>query len=444
MPETIATADRIKSLFDHLGLDRAHVAACMSGDWGEFAVTHADRFCSLTVVSPHLNKGIPETLDAFAAPSLVITGDQGSPAWQAKTLADKFRDGKLAELHGYASPSWADVVADRRDEIATVLGEFHAAAERQHGAPTIVTAQGSGEVAGLHYRIDGQGPALVLLPLSLAPSQWEPLVAHLSQRFCVIRLGGPHLGIVPLLEGRAQSGYGDLTSNVLAQADAAAATSILEVGCGSGAVLRPLVKRLGSDRSLVGADINPYLLSVAQDLAKRDGLSDRIRLEQANAEALPFDDASFDLTFCFTVLEEGDADRMLQELARVTRPGGRVAVLTRANDIDWPINLPVSRELRQKLAALGPATGAGVGARGCADYSLYARVTSVGLTPLKMGPQFAIYRNDERMSDVIRRVVAALPADEAQICRAAIRQGEADGMLFAAEPFHCAVAARSY
>ena len=50
--------------------------------------------------------------------------------------------------------------------------------------------EGEGEIAGISYRIRGVGPPLVLLPMFLAPSQWEPLVPRLSERYCTITLGG--------------------------------------------------------------------------------------------------------------------------------------------------------------------------------------------------------------------------------------------------------------
>jgi SAM-dependent methyltransferase len=177
-------------------------------------------------------------------------------------------------------------------------------------------------------------------------------------------------------------------------------------------------------------------------LAAKDGL-DAIRFEAADAEALPYPDGRFDVAFCSTVLEEGDAQRMVAELARVIRPGGRVAVLTRAVDLDWSVNLPVPHELKSRLGALGPATGAGVGDRGCADASLYARLASAGLALSVLGPQFAIYRDGERLADVLDRLLGALPPDDLQVCRTAVKQANAAGTLFVAEPFHCAIGTKS-
>ena len=184
-------------------------------------------------------------------------------------------------------------------------------------------------------------------------------------------------------------------------------------------------------------------MSEARALARDKGLSEAIKFEQANAETLPYPDAHFDVVMCTTVLEEGNADRMLAELTRVTRPGGRIAVLTRAIDLDWWANLPVPGELRSRINALGPSTGAGVGDHGCADASLYERLTKAGLTPSMLGPQFAIYREGERLADVLDRLIAVLSESDARICHEAAQQAKRNGTLFVAEPFHCAVVKKS-
>ena len=208
-------ADRIEILLRHFGLERVHVAACMSGDWRGLITASGDRLCSLTLVNPHLNKGIPDRLDAFRPPCLVVTGDQGAPGQRARDLASRFAHGEVFELGNYFSPAWADTIADRTADIAGAIGDFLARAEREGGAPAALAADGEGEFAGLRYRIQGQGPTILLLPLSLAPSQWEPLVPLLSNRYTVVVLGGEHLGIIPLLEGRAKSGYGELIAHLL-------------------------------------------------------------------------------------------------------------------------------------------------------------------------------------------------------------------------------------
>lgn len=94
----------------------------------------------------------------------------------------------------------------------------------------------------------------------------------------------------------------------------AAGGRVLEVGCGTGLILRR-VAPLAAEA--VGIDISPGML--AQAAAR--GLN----VVQGSATELPFDDASFDLVYSFKVLSHvEDIDRALAEMTRVTRPGGRL------------------------------------------------------------------------------------------------------------------------
>src|SRR5262249_36958047 len=153
----LSSADRVEILLRQLGLERVHVAACMSGDWGDLVTKSGDRLCSLTVVAPHLNKGVPDRLHAFTSPSLVITGDQGAPAKRARDLVGRFRRGELVELRNYSGPAWADTIADRTADVTNAIGDFLARVERECCAPTALAANGEREIAGEHYHIDGQG-----------------------------------------------------------------------------------------------------------------------------------------------------------------------------------------------------------------------------------------------------------------------------------------------
>jgi ubiquinone/menaquinone biosynthesis C-methylase UbiE len=93
--------------------------------------------------------------------------------------------------------------------------------------------------------------------------------------------------------------------------------------------------RFARANPIVAVDVNPYLLREAATLTQGAGLAAAIEFRAGNAEALPFPDGSFDVAYAFTVLEEGDADRMLAALARVVRPGGRVGVLSVAEAVEW-------------------------------------------------------------------------------------------------------------
>jgi hypothetical protein len=97
-------------------------------------------------------------------------------------------------LEDYPDVLWANVIADHTDFIGDAMLEFLARMDIQAALRTASLASGEGEVAGIRYRILGSGPPLVLLPLVLSPSQWEPLLTRLSERYCTIVLGGPELG----------------------------------------------------------------------------------------------------------------------------------------------------------------------------------------------------------------------------------------------------------
>jgi ubiquinone/menaquinone biosynthesis C-methylase UbiE len=108
--------------------------------------------------------------------------------------------------------------------------------------------------------------------------------------------------------------------------------SVLE-GCGSGVIMRELARRTAGANRPIGRDVNTYLLRETRALARRAGLLDLIDFGEGRAEALPLPDGAIDVALSSTVFEEGDADRMLAEIVRVTRPRGRIGIVVRATDI---------------------------------------------------------------------------------------------------------------
>ena len=182
----------------------------------------------------------------------------------------------------------------------------------------------------------------------------------LAEHYCTITLGGPHLGFASILEQRAEGGYGAVVDGLIDAMGLAPGGVAVDVGCGTGALTRRLARRVGPTGRVVGADVNTYLLREASTIAQHQELRDVIAFEVGSAEALPFPNGRFDAALACTVLDEVDADRGLAELARVVRPGGRVAVLVRAVDIPAWDSLPLRPELRAKLAAR-PSAGVTAG-----------------------------------------------------------------------------------
>jgi demethylmenaquinone methyltransferase/2-methoxy-6-polyprenyl-1,4-benzoquinol methylase len=100
---------------------------------------------------------------------------------------------------------------------------------------------------------------------------------------------------------------------------------VLDVACGTGLVAAELLAR--ADCSVVGVDQSPEMLAAARARFAA-APAGRVRLVQAEAEALPFDDGSFDaLTFTYLLRYVDAPAATMAELARVVRPGGRVASL---------------------------------------------------------------------------------------------------------------------
>jgi ubiquinone/menaquinone biosynthesis C-methylase UbiE len=96
----------------------------------------------------------------------------------------------------------------------------------------------------------------------------------------------------------------------------------LEIGAGTGYFSLNLLQG-GLIRNATCTDISPGMLSTLEENAQRLGLS--VQTEQADAEALPFGDESFDLVLGHAVLHHlPGLDRAFTELHRVLRPGGRM------------------------------------------------------------------------------------------------------------------------
>jgi ubiquinone/menaquinone biosynthesis C-methylase UbiE len=90
--------------------------------------------------------------------------------------------------------------------------------------------------------------------------------------------------------------------------------SVLEVGCGTGLLLRRIAAFASATR---GVDLSPGML----EKARERGLD----VVEGSATALPFEDESFDVTCSFKVLAHvPEINTALEEMARVTRPGGHV------------------------------------------------------------------------------------------------------------------------
>jgi SAM-dependent methyltransferase len=99
--------------------------------------------------------------------------------------------------------------------------------------------------------------------------------------------------------------------------------SVLDVGAGVGHWGRLLAGVLPPDAKVVGIDAEPRWVDEATAHAAEAGLADRFSYRVASAEELPFEDESFDLVTCQTLLiHVADPRQVIREMLRVTKPGG--------------------------------------------------------------------------------------------------------------------------
>jgi len=102
---------------------------------------------------------------------------------------------------------------------------------------------------------------------------------------------------------------------------------VLDVACGTGDVLITAMNREPS-ASGVGLDPSGRMLQLAQHKAIQAGHAQRVEFCEGDAMDLPFPDGSFDAAvISFGIRNVPDRGLALSEMARVTRPGGRVVVL---------------------------------------------------------------------------------------------------------------------
>jgi ubiquinone/menaquinone biosynthesis C-methylase UbiE len=108
---------------------------------------------------------------------------------------------------------------------------------------------------------------------------------------------------------------------------------VLEVGCGRGVALEPLLRRL-RPKHLTGLDVDRALLEIARARLEGAALEREIELQMGDVRALPFPDASFDLVVDFgTCYHVARRERALREIARVLAPGGRFVHETRLSQL---------------------------------------------------------------------------------------------------------------
>ncbi|MBF0263660.1 MAG: bifunctional demethylmenaquinone methyltransferase/2-methoxy-6-polyprenyl-1,4-benzoquinol methylase UbiE [Gammaproteobacteria bacterium] len=103
---------------------------------------------------------------------------------------------------------------------------------------------------------------------------------------------------------------------------------VLDLAGGTGDLSAKFVAMVGKEGKVVLSDINESMLNEGRDRLTNKGIVSNIEYVQANAEALPFPDNTFDcVTIAFGLRNVTDKDAALGSIFRVLKPGGRLLVL---------------------------------------------------------------------------------------------------------------------
>lgn len=115
--------------------------------------------------------------------------------------------------------------------------------------------------------------------------------------------------------------FGAWPEKVLTAANVGTGQHLLDVACGTGILARAAVERVGEPSSITGLDLNDGMLEVARQKAPA------IKWHQGRAEALPFEDNTFDVVASqFGLMFFEDRVRAIQEMMRTLRPSGTLTI----------------------------------------------------------------------------------------------------------------------
>jgi ubiquinone/menaquinone biosynthesis C-methylase UbiE len=137
---------------------------------------------------------------------------------------------------------------------------------------------------------------------------------------------------------------------------------VLDVGSGTGSDACTMAEATGPQGHVTGLDIDPGMQSIAAAAAIEKGVHRRVRFVTGDARRMPFPDAHFDACWSERLFQHLDEPRLaLNEMARVTKPGGRIAVA----DADWYSlsihhpNIERERDFVSELSFVPTQPGAG-------------------------------------------------------------------------------------
>lgn len=210
---------------------------------------------------------------------------------------------------------------------------------------------------------------------------------------------------------------------------------VLDVGCGTGGAVRALAAAVGNLGRVVGLDVSRTMVEEAR--ARAADCPAPVEFVLGDAHAMPFPDGTFDAAYSLRVFEIiGDPRRVLSEMARVLRPGGRLVV----NGIDMDaltIDSP-DRELTRKVIHYA----CDVSTHGWAGRQLFGWCKELGLADVSVTPVAAVFHDFEPFYEIVLRAVVedataagVVTAEEIARWLADLRERDRRGLFFYSQTF---------
>ena len=212
--------------------------------------------------------------------------------------------------------------------------------------------------------------------------------------------------------------------------------TVLDAGCGSGEDLVSLANRVGAVGQVVGLDFDAGLLAEAQKAVGAANVSERVVLREGSLLQLPFADNHFDVVHTERVLMHiKEAETAVQELARVTKPGGKVVLVE--NDYgSFSVETPHMEIFRRYSTwAIEQAL-----ANGFAGRKLKSQMTKVGLKEIEIEIMpwdytnyavFAALTNDSKRVSNPAIALGVITQEEWEAYDQGLQKLDAEGAFFA-------------
>lgn len=214
-----------------------------------------------------------------------------------------------------------------------------------------------------------------------------------------------------------------VTQAIVQLAAARPSMQVLDLACGTGEPAISLASEVGPQGHVVGVDINSELLEVARGRARQRSLNN-IEFRQADAHALPFSPANFDLvTSRFGVMFFDDIARALGEARRVLRSQGRIALLA-WGPFEQPYFLSTIGVVRRHVTASTLQPGTLNMFRFSPPGSLTAALKQAGFTRIEErtltvpwswpGPPEEVWEYFREITVPFRPLLSSIPPDQAE------------------------------